>query len=137
MENIRIITKKVKNNNYGQAESRAYKGKEEIGLIIMKVTGSEFRIDEFKVKEKERNKEIGRKLLKEMVSEVNRLEGTEIIIYPNSSPYPEDNKIEIETLYHIYKGKFGFLFEEDYLNNKESVQIPNKKMFLIVNKTSD
>lgn len=114
------------------AEAIAYKGifhKREIGVITMlaQPDSNYYRLDQFRVKEKVRNRGLGRKLLTKMIEEIRRAGGTSLIVYPNSEPYPGDTEVESEKLYKIYE-HLGFALEDPQADRSR----PNNKMIMMI-----
>lgn len=95
---------------------KAVKGilfKKEVGILgFVESDNGYCRIDYFRVREAERGKGIGRKMLERGVEEMRKRGYTEIIVYPSSEPYEEETYVEVPELYEIYK-HLGFYFSRE------------------------
>lgn len=95
---------------------KAVKGilfKKEVGILgFVEGDNGYCRIDYFRVRETERGKGIGRKMLERGIEELRKHGYTEIIVYPSSEPYEEERYIEASELYEMYM-RFGFIFTRE------------------------
>lgn len=109
---------------------KIYPCNKEIGILGF-VEGDEgyCRIDFFRVREAEREKGIGRRLLETAIEELRKHGYTEIIVYPKSEPYEGDSYIEPQELYEIYQ-HLGFCFTEE---NVDRERCNNEMKLVIVN----
>lgn len=133
---MKLKIRTIEDMLYDGAEAEVYKGiirKREIGRIgmIANVDTGYFKIEYFRVRQAERGKGIGRRMLLIMLEEMKKVGGTQIIVYPNSEPYENDKYIEPKELYVIYEC-LGFEME----NKKADRNRPNNKMILNISKVS-
>lgn len=128
---LRIKTNKIILG--GAISAEAYEGifgQELIGTIQIRCHQHKvYRIQQFMVKEEQRNKRIGRRLFEAGVKKIKKAGGTTIIVYPCPESYPDEDgvAIEIEELYAIYK-KLGFAFADE----NADISKCNQKMYMTI-----
>lgn len=131
---MKIKTLGMEEMCYDGAEATAYKGiirKREIATIGMNANfdSDEYQIEFFRVREEERNKGIGSKLLNYIVNEAKKCGCKRLVVYPNSESYEGDKIIEPQCLYTIYE-HLGFKLEDSRADRTR----PNNKMILKIDK---
>ena len=112
----------------GAISAEAYEGifgQELIGTIQIRCHQDKvYRIQQFMVKEEQRNKGIGRRLFEAGAKKIKKAGGTTIIVYPCPESYSNEDGVTIEELYVIYK-KLGFAFVDE----NADISKCNQKMY--------
>lgn len=114
----------------GETSATVFKGifgKKEIARIglIFEPSLHYYQVDYFLVKQNERGRGWGRKLMELMVREVAEAGGKELKVYPKSEPYDGDSFVLPEHLYMIYE-HLGFWLVEEKADRRQ----PNHEMIL-------
>lgn len=101
--------------------AKAYKNgiirKIDVGEIGLAQEHDYFLIRYFQVKEKYRNKGVGKELLNTIIRELQNVNYSYIEVVPNSDPYEGESYIDNEKLYSIYQ-HLGFEFVDENADPK-------------------
>lgn len=105
----------------GSLKLKAYSWFKEIGMLTIHFSsGGIYKIEEFRIKESQRKKGIGKKLLSIGLSEIKKYGGGTLYVYPLSEPYKKENPVEISTLYQIYE-HLGFQLYAKYADREHPI----------------
>jgi GNAT superfamily N-acetyltransferase len=110
-------TKLFKSFISAKAYKKGFIRKIEVGEIGLAQSCDYFLIRYFHVKEKYRNKGVGKELLNTIIEELQTENYSYIEVVPNSDPYEGESYIDNEKLYSIYQ-HLGFEFVDENADPK-------------------